>query len=261
MYPSGCERTDRPEIYGGPVEEYSTRQRPSRVLVVSPARLLVVALLISVLLAAAGLTAEAVRFGLTPEETASRLEREVRQTVAERAREVEALARRVADEGTLVAAAARDRDRLPELFDRLAALAESTDEHESAATIYVPSATAGGWSPLAWGRGPGDKSPSPDRLAGPPALFIAPGHAGMRLISTRPIVVDGHPTAVVVSETVLAPNDRAPQTSERRLMTSLGPVSVIEQYASTRDDVTMDGVFAIGGPNGVPLLEAHFEPG
>jgi hypothetical protein len=222
--------------------------------VVSPARLFTVALLIAGLLAAGGYALELAIFGFDTQATAARLEREVRRTVAARTADVEQLAARVSAESALIAAAAADADRIPELFDRLNALALPVAPYDTAATIYVARGSGGTYVPLAWGRGSGASEPTAERLSAAPALYVAPGHAGMGLIATRPIYVGSQRLAVVVAETVVAPNDRTSTSPEQRIMTSLGTVSVIEQYASTRDDVAPPNGFVISGENGVPLL-------
>jgi signal transduction histidine kinase len=228
--------------------------------VVSPARLFTVALLVATLLAAAGYALELATFGFDTQATAARLEREVRRTVAERTADLERLAARVSAEASLIAAAATDPDRVPELFDRLNALALPVGPDDAAATIYVPRGAGNTYLPLAWSRGSGASEPTAERLAAAPALYVAPGHAGMGLIATRPIDAGTQRLAVVVAETVLAPNDRTSTSPEQRIMTSLGGVSVIEQYASTRDDVPPPNGFLISGQNGVPLLEVRFDP-
>jgi signal transduction histidine kinase len=224
-----------------------------------PSRLVPAAIGLTVLIALAGFTWERARFGPTDAATAARIEHEVRSTVAERASEVEALARRVAGEGALIADATASRDRLPALFDRLLVLAEPVDQHGVAVTIYVPDATPVGYRVLAWSDGPGEKNLAAERLSGPAALFIAPGHAGMRLVFVDPVGLSGHRIAVAVAETVLASTTPGVST-ERRLATSFGPVSVIEQYASAREDMSGPNGFVVTSPGGSPLLEVHVAP-
>jgi signal transduction histidine kinase len=223
-----------------------------------PTRLVAAAVGLAGLIALTGVGWGWVRFGPTLDSTAARLEREVRQTVDERSGEVEALARRVAGEGTLIAEAAASRDRLPDLFDRLQTLAEPVDEHGVAVTIYVPDSPAlGGYRVLAWSDGPGEKNLAAERLAGPAALFIAPGHAGMRLVFVDPVLSDGRRVAVAVAETVLAVATGTSPLADRRLATSFGPVSVIEQYASAHDELVASHGFVVSSRTGAPLLEVH----
>ena len=225
-------------------------------IVALPARLVAAAFGLAALLAAGGAIWELLAFGPTTHATAARVEREVRATVAERASEVESLARRVAQEGRLIADASASRDNLPALFDRLIAISEPVDQHDAAVTIYEPDGPPGSFRVLAWSDGPGERNLASARLAGPATLFIAPGHAGMRLVFVEPVEFEGRRVAVAVAETVLATTSSSP-TPERHLPTSFGPVSVIEQYASTRDEVSSPNSFVIASATGAPLLEVH----
>ena len=173
-------------------------------------------------------------FGPTTRAAAARVEREVRATVGERADEVESLARSVAKEGRLIADASASRDKLPALFDGLIAIAEPVDQHSAAVTIYEPDGPPHSYRVLAWSEGPGERDLLTERLESDrPALFIAPGRAGMRIVFVEPVEFEGRRVAVAVAETVLATTSSS-ATPERFLPTSFGPVSVIEQYASTR---------------------------
>ncbi|MEO8482657.1 MAG: HAMP domain-containing sensor histidine kinase [Acidobacteriota bacterium] len=221
-----------------------------------PSRLVAVALALTACLAAGGAAWELFAFGPSAAATAARVEREVRETVSERAGEVESLARRVVREGELIAAASASRDRLPALFDRLLTLAEPVDQHGVAVTLYVPDGPANSYRVLAWSDGPGEKNLAPERLAGPATLFIAPGHAGMRMVFVDPVEYAGRRVAVAVAETVIATTSSGPNP-ERLLATSFGPVSLTEQYASTREEVLSSDTFAIASATGAPLLEIH----
>jgi hypothetical protein len=169
-----------------------------------PSRLVAVALVLTVCLATGGGIWELVRFGPNTAATAARVEREVRATVAERSSEVESLARRVAAEGELNAAASTSRVRLPALFDRLLTISKPVDQHGVAVTIYVPDGPTNPYRVLAWSDGPGEKNLAPERLGGPPTLFIAPGHAGMRMVFVDPVEFAGRRVGVAVAETVIA---------------------------------------------------------
>jgi signal transduction histidine kinase len=223
-----------------------------------PARLLAAAVALTAILAAAGVAWEVSRFGLDTSATAARVERDVRAIVADRSNDVERLARRVAQEGPLIAEAAASRDRLPALFDRLSALASPTDQHSVAATVYVPDGRAGGFRVLAWSDGPGEKNLTAARLAGQASLFVAPGHAGLRLVFVDPVLVGDRRIAVAVAETVLATSTPTPSpTAERDLPTSFGPVAIVEPYASTREEMPASSGFVVTTPTRTPLFEVH----
>lgn len=226
---------------------------------VSSLRLLAIAVGLAAIVALGAFVWEWTRFGPDTDATVTRVEQDVRETVRERIAEVESLATRVATEGSLVGEAAGTTTALPRLFERLQQLAEPVDQHRVAVTVYVPAATAGTYRVLAWSDGPGEKNLSAARLSGPATLFLAPGHAGLRLIRVEPITLNGQPVAVAVAETVLAAIDRSRPSAERRLSTRFGPVTVIEQYASARDNVTPPGGFVIETTSGTPLLEVRVD--
>jgi signal transduction histidine kinase len=228
--------------------------------VISPSRLVALAALASVALAGIGLTAELAKFGRTPAATAAKLEREVRQAVTARARAVEQLAQHVAERPDLVASAARDRERVAELFDHLLRLTAPRDAVATTATIYLPGPRSTLATPLAWSRGPGEQPPPPDRLSSAPVLYVAPGHGGMRLVYVQPVVFEGIRIASAVAETILAPGDRSPASLARRLETSFGPATILEQYVTSRDENSIPNGFVIAGPDDTPLLVVTFDP-
>ncbi len=206
----------------------------------------------ALLIAAAGLGWGAIRFGTSDRALADRLQREVQATIGAQSAAVEALAQRVAAASPLVVDAATSRDQLSDLFERLGTLSTADAGRPVAVTVYVPGSTPGEFRVLAWSDGPGEQNLSADRLSGPRALFVAPGHAGVRLVAVEPITSDGRPVGVAVAETILAPADR-------RIITSFGAVPVIEHYASTRD-TTGDQGFAVTSAAGVPLIEVQADP-
>jgi signal transduction histidine kinase len=172
----------------------------------SAARLVAIACAAAALFALAGVGLEVWRFGLSEAAAASRLEHDVRTRFAERSRDVQSLAERVArDTAALTDAAARQPDDLPALFDRLNALApEATGGSPSATvTLYVKQ-PENQFRILAWSDGPAEDIPA-DRLGGDAALLIVPGTLGLRLVSVQPILFNGKRIAAAAAETVLAP--------------------------------------------------------
>src|SRR5262249_17493486 len=155
---------------------------------ISPRRLFVTALATALLLGAFGFGWEFVRFGANDQTASRHLEAEVRRTVTARAREIELLATRVAREGPLIQSANSEPDRLWRLFGRLMDLVEGSTERISA-TAYVTAGPRGTYKVLAWSSGSAEDLP-PDRLAGPRAVFAAPGFGGLRLVAVEPIELD-----------------------------------------------------------------------
>ena len=191
-------------------------------------RLVVGAVVAAVLLAGLGVGAEVWRFGPTAATASSRLERDVRDRIGQRGRDVESLARRVArDTAAAVEAATRQPDGLPGLFDRLNALAPEAggDAPSTTVTIYVRQ-PEGQYRILAWSDGPAENVPV-ERLTGNAALFVVPGTLGLRLVSVQPIVLNSRRIAAAAAETVIAPATGLGQSSGTyRFDTKFGPVTL-----------------------------------
>ena len=172
---------------------------------------------------------EAGRFGTSAAATAIRVERDVRATIDERVRELDRLATLVAAEHGLVSRSAQEPSHLARLFEQLGGLAATGDDHRTSATVYVAAPSGAGYRVLAWSDGPAESSLPPSRLAGPAALFVAPGSAGLRLIRVEPIVSAGVRVGVAAAETVLAPVEQGGRLLARRLATPLGRVTLLSQ--------------------------------
>ena len=197
-----------------------------------------------------GLTWAVVRFGLSDAGLADRADDHVRRVVLAQAGAVRGLSARVADEGPLITEAAGARDRLPALFERLRVLAAGDGRRPVAVTVYVPGAGPADYRVLAWSDGPGEQNLTVDRLAGPSAVFVAPGYAGLRLVAVDPVQVDGTTVAVAVAETVLAPADR-------RIQTPYGAIPIAEH-----DDAAVAASDTAGGRTvvsalGTPLVDVR----
>jgi signal transduction histidine kinase len=222
----------------------------------SPLRLAAGAALLAAAIAAAGFGWELLRFGFTNDAAAARLEREVRQQVADRARQVTSLAASVAREHALVTAAAA-RDRLPELFTRLQEIARPASAAGPSATVYVAAGPAGTYRVLAWSDGPAEDLPE-NRLAGPRALFLSPGTVGLRLIAIQPIEANGRRLGVASVEVVLSPAASGSAATGWALATSLGPVDILPWAVA--GETTGAQRFAIETEGGLPLLEVRLSP-
>src|SRR5262249_24468495 len=149
-------------------------------------------------IAATGFVAELWRFGIGNAATADRLERDVRARFAQRAAQVQALADRVARETAqnVVSAVARADDR-PALVVQLTQRVPPESAGSISATIYVPTGPPNVFGILAWSDGPAERMSS-DRLEGRPALFVAPGTLGLRLMFVRPIETQGRRVGAAV---------------------------------------------------------------
>ena len=192
-------------------------------------------------------------FGWSDAAMVERLEREVRASIAARADRVVELAQAVSREAPLIGAATGSRERLADLFARVGTLADPDGAAPVAVTVFVPTPAASqSHRVLAWSDGPGVQSLAADRLSGPAALFVAPGHAGLRLVAVEPVTLGDQRIAVAVAETVLTPADR-------RLETSRGAVTVVEPYAGTGRPPD-DGAFVVTRSDGAPLVEVEVDP-
>jgi signal transduction histidine kinase len=174
---------------------------------VSRLRLGAIAAGLSLLLAAGGFAREVGRFGRSDSGAIDHIEQELARRVVERARALEDRAIRVARESGLVAAAANSRDLLPDLFASLARPLASGDDNISS-TVWIPAGSAGGYRVLAWSGSPAEDVAA-DVLARAPALTVAPGAGGLRLIYVNPIQHEGRRIAVASTESAVAVNARS----------------------------------------------------
>ncbi|MFO7303608.1 MAG: ATP-binding protein [Acidobacteriota bacterium] len=218
----------------------------------TPPRLIGRTLVATLILAALGVLWTTVRYGASEDAMLRRVERDVRTTIGVRSTHVASLARSAAAEAELIDEAVRSRARLADLFARLEALSAGATSEPIAVTVFVPGRPpAASHRVLAWSDGPGEQTLAEERLAGPAALFTAPGHAGLRLVAVEPVLHDGRRIGVAVAETVLA-------GVGRQLETALGPVTLVEQYART-DGPGDERAFLVHAPAGTPLVEARVD--
>jgi signal transduction histidine kinase len=208
----------------------------------------------------AGFALEWVRFGLTDEAAAARLELDVRRRVADKHRQIEALARRVSGVGPLLVAAADDRDAVPVLFAQLVDLAQPAVERGASVTLYA--GPRNGYRVIAWSAGPADQLPA-GRLDGPSQVFVAQGTSGPRLVYQLPIEADGRRVGVAVAETLLAPAAPRVTGADSFLIESrYGRVTAVPLYAGAgaAAGIALDDTFVIATDDGVTLLEVEYAP-
>ncbi len=218
-------------------------------------RLPLAAGLLCATIAAAGLGWEARRFGSDLASSRSRLEAEVRGRISEQAGSIRQLARQVAADATslVTTGSASMADHRPALFTRLSRIS-SLGGSPVSATIYAPRpGLPAGYDVLAWSDGPAEDV-ARDRLAGPEALFVAPGTAGHRLVFVLPIDRGARRVAVVASETTLSRT-----TSNGKVIDTLfGPVTVMAQYEGAGVGAGPANGFVIADDAGGPFLEVRF---
>ena len=217
----------------------------------------------SAVVAASGAAWEVYRFGTTPAATARRLEQEVRSRLAYQSRRVESLARGVATERERVRLADVRPEAVAPLFDRLAQLSAHGGLAGVSATVYVPRAS-GTHRVLAWSEGPGEDLPDEQLNRASPALFVAPGPSGLRLIALHQID-DEAGARIGIASAELRLSARAERTDPPAgscsgwLATSYGPVEAVAPCGRTGAQPPRDA-FVVENEQGVGLLEVRFNP-
>src|SRR5216117_361852 len=131
-------------------------------------------------MAAAGWTVERYRFGSTDQEAAAHVEIELRRRFDTSADALGAIASRAAAARDAIARAPRDAAAVTRLFDAVDASLSVEQAGRTGVTIYGPNA-----APLAWAGRVSDLPAS--RIHGQPALFVAPGALGPRLVRVEPL--------------------------------------------------------------------------
>ena len=217
-------------------------------------RLPLAAGLLCAAIATAGLGFEALRFGSDQASSQSRLEAEIRDRITEQAGAIRELARRVSADATALVTSGTGSmiDHRPALFAQLSTVS-SLGGYPVSATIYGPRPGLPVYDVLAWSDGPAEDV-ARDRLAGPEALFVAPGTAGHRLVFVLPMDTGSRRIAVVASETTLS---RTTSTG-KVIDTSFGPVTVMAQYEGAGAGAPPADGFVITDEAGAPFLEVRF---
>ena len=166
---------------------------------------------------------------------------------------------------------AEDRDLRP-LFERAAELVGQDPDLPLAVTVYGLDGT-----PLAWagrpaelsggpaGGRPTPNSPPPDRFATSPAVFVAPGPLGFRLIWTQPVTAGGGPQAarlgMIAAEWVFSEQSAVVNLSPDafNVDTSIGPVALRTRREEVgRGDARF--TFLVHANDGGVLAEATVNP-
>ena len=174
--------------------------------------------------------------------TRARVEEDVRGSLDVMSRELQDLARGVADADALLAASQRDTAAARRLFDAAAAALTRGDEGDLAVTAYTADGT-----PLAWAGRPSEL-PS-DRLAGNEAWFLAPGALGLRLVHVMPVTDQAQRRVGTIAA------ERAIGTS---FPSRIAPVSIDLPF-DTGGTTADPSAFAISAPSGQPLVTARVD--
>ena len=196
---------------------------------------------------------ELLRFGASATTASRRLETEVRSRLSESATRLRAAAAGVAEQAPLIEAAAADRDRVSQLFAALPA------EADTALTVYFQ-AGAGDFRVLAWNEGPAEDLVVPRVALDAPAITVAAGTLGLRLVAWHPVRTSDRMVGVVAAEQILSTTGGIhPSLGEYRLSTSFGPVLVARSADVTSVPAGMNRVTVVSdGP--APVLDIVFAP-
>src|SRR5439155_5356491 len=139
------------------------------------------------LVAVAGWSLERARFGATDAASLERIETELRQRFGASAETLGMMSARVSAARDLIGAAPRDTTAARRLFDLLDSVLPADDAMSTGITVYDST----GVIPLAWSGRVTEADRLRDRIAGPDALFVAPGALGPRLVRVEPVVEPG----------------------------------------------------------------------
>jgi signal transduction histidine kinase len=218
--------------------------------------LLVAGLLSSSVVAAAGLTLGGYRLGWSDEASFARVERHVRAHFDEMAASLQEAALSVAGRTELIARTAADPDAARDLFAAASDTTSGTGLADLAITVYSP-----GGAPLAWSGRPSEIPV--ERVAGPSALFVAPGPLGLRLVHVEPVSAGdpasaGARLATIAAERVLSPAPRveSPAHASFELDTPIAPVVLRTRFEGA-GDAPGPFAFLIRDASGDVLLEAR----
>jgi signal transduction histidine kinase len=217
--------------------------------------IVIVGLIVAAGIALAGFIVERIRFGADQAAALERVTRDVQREIERRAGELARVVARILGEPGL-AGVLDDRDRgRRALFDRLRRAAADDASGDLAVTIYSADGQVLAWS--------GRPSTLPaERIAGPPAVFAAPGPLGLRLVHVAPVVLERSGAAArrvgtVAAERVLSPAAGVgTPTPDYRLAASLVPVRLSPGFARgvARE---AEAAILIRSPSGEPLVEAR----
>ncbi len=222
--------------------------------------------------AVGGWLTEQVRLGADDAAAFARVEREVGTAFARMSSSLGRVARAEAlSAEPVLRQPAEERDVRP-LFDRAAELVGRDPAEPLAVTVYGLDGT-----PLAWagrpaelsgspaGGRPTPDSPPPDRFATSPAVFVASGPLGFRLIWTQPVTAGSGPQptrlGMIAAEWVFSEQAAVVNASPDvfSIDTSVGPV-VLRTWRAGADQSDRPFTFLVRATDGVVLAEAIVNP-
>jgi signal transduction histidine kinase len=186
------------------------------------------------------------------------IERDVRAQLAARMQLLEGAVARLAATPNLASLVAQGTLSAPRLFEALEEVPRAGESVDLSVTIHGADRAA-----LAW---LGRPSTLPaDRLAGPAALFVAPGPIGLRLVHVAPITAgDGgaaRRVGSIAAESLLSParDVAATPNGDYTLETRAGPVRLRTRFEGAGPEPAHGG-FVVRAPTGETLVEVETDP-
>jgi signal transduction histidine kinase len=223
----------------------------SRTQIQSATRLLVGGVVLSVATLAAGYFLTRARLGATDEAALVRVEQEVRTTFAQESSQLTELTDRIAARRGLFVSPPVSETALQALFEAADDALRNGRSKDLAVSIFD-----GHQAPLAWSGRPSELPA--DRVAGPTALFVAPGPLGPRLVYVQPVLDRERLLATVAAERSLgiAAGPAAESSEGFTVSTTLAPVLLRTRYEGAGEGRPR-GTFLLTSPSGEALLEAR----
>jgi signal transduction histidine kinase len=195
--------------------------------------------------------------GASADATAARVVRDVERQFAERAGDLHRVVRTLRAHPDLVEALSGPERDARRLFDLVAEALDAANR-EVAITVSAPDGTA-----VAWGGRP--QTVHPSRLTGGPALFVAPGALGLRLVYVEPLVVGavgddvggGRVIGAIAAEHLLSPASGVDATAAfpAPLQTPLVTVTLTPRFAGGTEPGPERETVVIRTPAGDPLVD------
>ena len=220
-------------------------------------RVVRIGLVAAVVVAGVGWIGERVRFGASDQTAVARVDAELRQRIGDTANALQQTATRLTAAHDLLRIVPRDQAQARRLFDLVGAAVPEEARNRAGVTIYDAGGVPVAWTGRVWDLPAG-------RIQGPRSVFVAPGTLGPRMIHVEPVLEGSGSAAsrrstIVVEQTLGVEQPIAGGGDAFILPTSVAPVTVRPAVLAGAD-ARKPFTFAVSGPSGNPLIEAHVTP-
>jgi len=218
----------------------------------------------ALLVAAAGWVAQGVYLGVGEAAARARVEREVRQTFDDMARQLRAGTAGLADPALVSRAAGEDEDAAARLFAAARdSITAGTETSDAALTVFAADGT-----PLAWAGRPSQLPAA--RIGATESYFFSATPLGARLVYIRPVGTGTSRVGTIAAERSVVSAERLTPGGSLRLRAARDePVAIrtrhaavtIEPAGAERPAAPDSDTFRIDSPNGEPLITATVSAG